>query len=394
MKHLKKNDNYLSGILFAAFLVTIILCLRIFWQNTNSTTQQSSTLVSTERITHSDKLSYQSVIQAPVQSAINCPVSGTIQEVYVSYGQKVYNDTPLAVLASPDSKKQFNANLIHYLKNKDQLNLIKEKDKQNAELYADGIIPFDERKSASNQLNAQIIEFIQSENTIKDYCRYFDIPFTQVQSLTFANTQAVQELLEKPAKIVVKSTTEGILLLPNNQEKKHDKSTLTPGSKVEAEHILAIVGKPGLLKIDLSVPETDIHRIKIGQKVEIRPVAHRANIVQGEVKIVDRYNLSPGTREDIAYFPVLIEATCPENNCPLQSGMTAEVDIIVDELTGIRVPSTAINYENDKNFVIIENVEKKQKKLPVHVISTDAKSILIDANTAEGESIVRDYKLP
>ena len=380
-----------------AILITSVLTSIYLLHHSTSSNQlqhHSNSLLNTQTHAHIESLSYQNAIQAPIEAAINSPMSGTIRKVFIPYGQKVKAQVPLAILYSPESKKQFNAQLIAYLKNKDQLQLTQEKNQQDEVLYADGIIPYEEIKKVKNQLHSQTIEFLQIENAMKELCSYFDIPFKEVHSLSFSQTQAVQNLLEKPAEIVLKTPADGILLMPNMQEKKNEKSTLIPGSKVDADNMLAIIGKPDLLELNLNVPETDIHRIQQGQEVEIRPVSNHNLAILGKVTLVDRYNLSPGSREDIAYFPVTIQADCPSTTCPLQAGMTAEVNIILQKNRAIAVPASAIYHQLGKNFVLVRDQNDSQSQREVEVIRTDVEGVLIQTPLAEGESIVRDYPMP
>ena len=219
----KNQPSFLAvAILITSVLTSIYLLYHS--PSSNQLQHQSHTLLNTQTHAHIESLSYQNVIQAPIEAAINSPMSGTIRKVFIPYGQKVKAQVPLAILYSPESKKQFNSQLIAYLKNKDQLQLTQEKNQQDELLYADGIIPYEEIKTVKNQLHSQTIEFLQIENAMKELCSYFDIPFKEVHSLSFSQTQAVQNLLEKPAEIVLKTPADGILLMPNMQEKKNEKS--------------------------------------------------------------------------------------------------------------------------------------------------------------------------
>lgn len=99
-----------------------------------------------------------------------------------------------------------------------------------------------------------------------------------------------------------------------------------------------IVAGLGTSEIMVSVGESDIAKIKVGQKVTIKLDAIKNKVYQGIVKRLDDQG---SVTQGVVKFFVYIEVTDSDAN--LRSGMTADVDIVTSELTDVlSVPNTAV----------------------------------------------------
>ena len=213
--------------------------------------------------------------------------------------------------------------------------------------------------------------------------------------MDFSQTDNIQALLEEPRYITLKAPGEGILLNPTYLEKKSENSTFNTGSKVDANTALAIIGQPGHFNIEISIPETDINRIKESLPVILHPLSNPDISIHGQVTHVDRYNIKPGNRDDIAYFPVHITAICENKECPLQSGMSTEVEIILQEHSGLHIPISAVHHQNNQDVVTVENTKSGLRTQKViKVISTDADGLITNLELQPGEEVVPHYPMP
>ncbi len=345
--------------------------------------------------THVDKLTYQSIVQAPIHFSINTPVNGIIQKMPIPFGQIVEKNDTIATITSDETRKQFNESLIHFLKSKEQLQSAKKKYEQNQQLLDAGIISEEEHQQTNDLYNSQKVEFLQTQNALKVYSDYFNLNFSDIVAMDFSQTKSIQSLLEQPHQITLKAPGQGILLNPTYLEKKSDKTSFTTGNKIEANAALAIIGQPGHFNIELSIPETDIARVKENLPVVLHPLSNPSISIHGHVTHVDRYNIKPGSRDDIAYFPVHITAVCETNDCPLQSGMSTEVTIILQEHSGMHVPTSAVKHKDNLDLIMIENQNTGVRSpKPIQVISSDPHGLIIDLELQPGEEVVTHYPMP
>jgi len=103
------------------------------------------------------------------------------------------------------------------------------------------------------------------------------------------------------------------------------------------------------LLIDLAVSEIDINQIQIGQEVSATFDAIRGNEYHGKVIAVDRVGTA---NQGVVDFTVTVELSNPDEQ--VKPGMTAAVNIIVNELTDILlVPNRAVRFREGHQVVYL-----------------------------------------
>jgi HlyD family secretion protein len=142
--------------------------------------------------------------------------------------------------------------------------------------------------------------------------------------------------------------------------------SIATGSGVSANNPLApssptlIIGRVGTTEIMVSVGETDINKISIGQNAEVKFDAIENKIYKG---LVERYDENGLVTQGVSKFNVYITVTNPDEN--LKSGMNADVDILTKNLTNVlAVPNAAIKpYQKGRAVRVQRN--NKIEYLPV-----------------------------
>lgn len=146
------------------------------------------------------------------------------------------------------------------------------------------------------------------------------------------------------------------------------------------------------LEISLSVPETIIGQLKVGQESMVTfPALPSFEYTKATITEI-------GTQADMANaFPVIL--SLPEQSRDLKPGMTAEVSFVLGDPDkkgeGFRVPVTAISAANDQNhfvFKIVENEDAsflKLQRTAVNIQDLRGDEVLIQGELLAGERIVR-----
>lgn len=94
------------------------------------------------------------------------------------------------------------------------------------------------------------------------------------------------------------------------------------------------------MRINATVSEADIGRVKMGQKVDFTVDAFPDDVFDGQVVQV---RISPTTKENVVTYETLIDVENPEQR--LFPGMTADVSILTAEKSGVlKVPNTALRF--------------------------------------------------
>ncbi len=132
-------------------------------------------------------------------------------------------------------------------------------------------------------------------------------------------------------------------------------------SLAEKENSIVLISDN--LQIKSNVSETDINKIKIGNKAEITFDAFPPDeVFEGEVLNID---LKETVIQGVIYYEVTI--VFDPKDADVKSGMTANLDILTASKDDVIVTSPqAINYEENKTYVyVLENGQKVKKEVEI-----------------------------
>jgi HlyD family secretion protein len=119
-----------------------------------------------------------------------------------------------------------------------------------------------------------------------------------------------------------------------------------PGQMAGQSNAVAVVTDLKHLNILANVDETDVHSVKAGQVADVKVESILGKVFTGIVEnVAEQGKVISG----VVYFEVTVKVT--DDTGALKSGMTADVDIIVDERSNVLViPNTAL--ENFRGLVM------------------------------------------
>ena len=129
------------------------------------------------------------------------------------------------------------------------------------------------------------------------------------------------------------------------------------GAFVQAGRPVITVADLEHLEIKLSIDETDIPRVQVGQPVTLDLDAFPGEQVSGVVR-----EIAPAatTVQGVVNYDVLIDVTT--NNVPIKAGMTANANVQVARQENVLlIPTRSIRAQGSKRLVtILENNELKE----------------------------------
>lgn len=121
--------------------------------------------------------------------------------------------------------------------------------------------------------------------------------------------------------------------------------TVAPG--VSTPMILMTIGDMSSVRIGALVDESDIGRVKDGQRVTFTVDSYQNEEFEGYVQLISRKSV---TQQSVIYYTVYIKVSDPKGK--LLPGMTARTNILIAESKGsIYVPQMAIRDSKDGKFV-------------------------------------------
>ncbi len=152
---------------------------------------------------------------------------------------------------------------------------------------------------------------------------------------------------------------------------------------ISAAQVLMAVADMAKMEIKVLVDETDIGKVKAGQKVSFTVDAYTDKTFTGTVTSVSR---SATSSSNVVYYPVYVAVDAPQDL--LYPTMTARVTISVAESKNVlTVPLSAIKEESSQKYVTVAAGGKEEKK-PVKTGLSDDEKTEIVSGLAEGDQVV------
>ena len=143
------------------------------------------------------------------------------------------------------------------------------------------------------------------------------------------------------------------------------------------------------MKLRFTIPQDQLSKIKIGQKVRVNVDAYPNDLFEGRISAI----------EPAVFYQsglVQVQATIPNNHDLLRSGMFAKVSVVMPELTKqLVIPQTAINMAlyGDSIYIVRNEqkdgkTEKHVKQMTIKVLDRDGNNALIQGDIKAGDTIV------
>lgn len=311
------NKKVIWGILLLLLIALIVY--RVF-----SPKKNQYTFGKVEKKTVTEIVSESGSVVTNGRVEIYSPTTGVVQKIFVSNGDKVLERQKLFTVKSTASPQ--------------------EKAAANAE-YQLAKAAF---RQAENTRRSTMATVDRVHDDVKNHDK--DETYLQKETRTIAevaNDNAYDALLAAQARLssaqinyyaTLNSTvTAPVPGLISNL-------SLTEGTSVQIKNILLpsspllLIGELGETEVVVSVGESDINKIKVGQEAVVRFDAVENKTYPGVVQRLDESGINT---QGVAKFNVYLIIQDPDEN--LKPGMNADVDITTKELVDVlTVPNTAI----------------------------------------------------
>ena len=203
-----------------------------------------------------------------------------------------------------------------------------------------------------------------------------------------------EDLAEEEAqkeKCVITATQDGVVAYAN-EEWWSESRRIREGGTVYERQVVFFIPDMSLMQVEVKVHESEVKRITTGQKAIIRVDAFANQSFTGTVKSVAQLSKSDrffgsGVKE---YTTIItIDET---EGVALRPGMTAEVEILVDNLSDVlAVPVQAIAEHRHKHFVYAKT-SMSYERTPVEIGQTNNRLIVIKSGIEEGTVVALDAR--
>jgi len=134
--------------------------------------------------------------------------------------------------------------------------------------------------------------------------------------------------------------------------------TISAGAVVNSGTPLVTISDLSRIKVDFTVPETQLQALRIGQEIEAIAAAFPNTPFTGKITSIDPV-IDPSTRA------VLVRATLPNPGARIKPGMLMTVHVRTGERVSDAVPELAVIGNGDARFVYVVTSQGKAKQVSV-----------------------------
>lgn len=160
-------------------------------------------------------------------------------------------------------------------------------------------------------------------------------------------------------------------------------SRVNEGALIEPSDPIVTLDKIDRLEVDFDIPESEFNEVHVGQKVELKSIAHPNKVFSGKVNYIDT-RINPNTRA----FTVRVYVE--NKNYRLRPGMLLQVKLRTQPRNAILLPEAAILSEGPQHFVYILEPDSKVKKQLVKIGQRQLGYIEILSGLKAGMKVVVD----
>ncbi len=353
------------------FLILIIIAIPFILNKKNSQVKYITEPVKKRTITR--------IVEAtgtiePVNTVdIGSQVSGMINEIYVDYNSEVEKGQLLAQIDTSlfeAQLKQATANINNAKATLSKNQAILEYDtktyKRYKNLYSRNLISKNDLDSAESAYKSDLAQVSAAKASIMQ------------AEANYATASANMRY----TKII--SPVKGIVI------SKEVEVGQTVAASFQTPTLFTVAEDLNKMKIETSVSEADIGKVKEGQDVEYTLDGYPDSVFYGKVTQV---RLSPVTESNVVTYTVIIEVENEEGK--LMPGMTANVSIITDKKENVlTVPNIALKFTTVDNKQKYENkgiwTDRKGKPVRIDIetgVSDDSYTQIISDKIKEGDIV-------
>ncbi len=182
---------------------------------------------------------------------------------------------------------------------------------------------------------------------------------------------------------VIKAPIDGIVIgkpIPAGQ-------TVAPG--IANPMVLLTIADMSMMQISVQVDESDVGRVKVGQKVSFTVDAYPGKTFTG---VVSNVSNKATITQNVVYYPVTVDIASPEGL--LKPTMTARVSVHVGESKNvIVVPLSAVKQSKGQQYVQVMQDGKPQNVTVELGLSSDDK-VAVTSGLSDGDKILLPTSKP
>ncbi len=342
-----------------------------------------------EKKTLHKTLFFTGTIKPLKESALTSPAESIVETMHFHYGQYVKSNQEVFTLNSAELQKQYNDTLTEYLKAKDGYSIARSKFTGTEELWQSGLLSKNNYLNEKSSLNTARVTLLQATRKLSEMLEKMgDDTYKDLSSLSFSEFDKVRSALAgKHHLIHIRAPGDGVLLYP--PKASDDKAQrITVGAQIKAGQVLALIGDMSGIRVEIDIPEVDINKVKPGLNATIHGVAFGKEELHGKLISLNA-EATAGSVGSLPSFTALVEVKnlTPEEQAWVKVGMSAAIEVAVDNMEKMLVPVRAVTQKNGKSVVHKRLKDGTVQSVSVVTGAVEGEDVVIDRGLQPGDVI-------
>lgn len=375
---------------FYRYFQIIILVISLAACSREPSANNQHRIVTVAANAFSNTLYYSGTIQPLKTVVVASPVDGVVVDMPFQYGEPVKAGQLLFMISSAKFLTDYKTALMQYIKTKSEFNTNKTLLNEATFLHKNQLISDDEFKMKQSGYYASQLTLLQARDTLENLLQQLGIKKLNPYDLTIVDVDKITEemhLRMNAENLQMTAPVAGMVLSASKNDNETKK--IMKGDAVKQGDVLALIGDMNGINVRIKVNELTINQLKIGQKVKITGIAFPDEILQGEIKRVDRQGESSGGGFPTFNVEVsVLKLTAAQQNI-IHAGMSAKVQMDIKQASQMMVPITAVSEKNGQPFLQSYNAKTgKIQLVAIRTGKTTMDSIAVLSGINPGDKIV------
>lgn len=333
-------------------------------------------------------LHFTGTVQPLHENTLSSPIEAVVEMMNFHYGQIVKKGDVIVTLNSTELQRQFNDTLTEYLKAKDSYTIAKAKFVGTQDLWDSGLLSKNNYLSEKSNVDTGRVTLMQSTRKLTEMLEKLDEHRAQnISSLSLADFDRLKNILASKHNLIhLKASSDGVLLYP--PKAGEDKSArVTVGASVKSGQVIGLIGDLSGISIEIDVPEIDITQVQAGMDATVSGVAFGKYQLKGKLVVV---NAQASNNNGLPFFTAVVEVRelSAEQQKWIKVGMSASIELNVDNGKQLVIPIAAIKREKGQNIVLVKNESGSMEKRVITTGAAQADSVLVETGLKAGDVVV------
>ncbi len=371
--------------------LTIFLCLALLLQSCSREPKVANGHLETiEAHSESSTLFYSGSIQPLRSIVIPSPVDGVVVEMPMQYGEAAEPGKLLFLLSSAKFLNDYKTALMSYIKSKSDFDTSKVQLSESEFLHKNLLISDDDFKVKQANYYSSRLVLLQAKDALEILLKQMDIKDIDLYKLTIADIDKINNamhLQKKSENLRILSPAAGVLLGPTKSD--DDSKKIAKGDVVKQGDVLAVIGDMSGVSVRIKVNELTVNQLHVGQKVKVTGIAFPEHILDGNISRVDRQAEAASSGIPSFAVEVSVPVLNKEQQEAIHVGMSAKVEINLNDDAHMMIPMAAVIEKNGAAYV--KRYDKETGKIVDVAVNTGKStpdSVTVLSGLKVGDKIV------